>query len=51
MKIDILSIIPELFESPFNHSIMKRAQNKGLLNVTTHNLRKWAVNEYGQVDD
>ncbi|MGZ8544873.1 MAG: tRNA (guanosine(37)-N1)-methyltransferase TrmD, partial [Flavisolibacter sp.] len=30
---------------------MKRAQNKGLLEVHTHNLRQWAVNEYGQVDD
>jgi tRNA (guanine37-N1)-methyltransferase len=33
------------------HSIMKRAQEKGLLTVNVHHLRKWAVNEYGQVDD
>ncbi|MEY3350903.1 MAG: hypothetical protein RIQ50_1014, partial [Bacteroidota bacterium] len=36
---------------PFSHSIMKRAAEKGLLNVTVHHLRKWAVNEYGMVDD
>jgi tRNA (guanine37-N1)-methyltransferase len=33
------------------HSIMKRAQDKKLLEVNIHNLRQWAVNEYGQVDD
>jgi tRNA (guanine37-N1)-methyltransferase len=38
-------------ESPLSHSIIKRAQIKGLLEVHIHNLRKWAVNEYGQVDD
>jgi tRNA (guanine37-N1)-methyltransferase len=51
MKIDIITVLPELLESPFNHSIMKRAQEKGLLVVKTHNLRQWAVNKYGQVDD
>ncbi|HYF33326.1 MAG TPA: tRNA (guanosine(37)-N1)-methyltransferase TrmD [Chitinophagaceae bacterium] len=51
MKIDIISVLPELLESPFSHSIMKRAQEKGLLEVRVHPLRKWAVNEYGQVDD
>jgi tRNA (guanine37-N1)-methyltransferase len=51
MKIDILTVMPELLDSPFNHSIMKRAQDKGLLQVNMHQLRKWAVNEYGQVDD
>jgi tRNA (guanine37-N1)-methyltransferase len=51
MHIDILSLLPELLESPFQHSIMKRAQEKGLLTVEVHQLRKWAVNEYGQVDD
>src|SRR6185436_8029363 len=44
-------VLPELLESPFQHSIMKRAQEKGLLTVQLHQLRKWAVNEYGQVDD
>jgi tRNA (guanine37-N1)-methyltransferase len=51
MKIDILTVLPELLESPLNHSIMKRAQEKKLLTVRTFNLRKWAINEYGQVDD
>ena len=51
MQIQILSVIPELLESPFQHSILKRAQDKGLLKVEVHQLRKWAVNEYGQVDD
>lgn len=51
MRIDIISVLPELLESPFGHSIMKRAQDKGLLEVHTHQLRQWAVNEYGQVDD
>ncbi|MFN4314293.1 MAG: tRNA (guanosine(37)-N1)-methyltransferase TrmD [Chitinophagaceae bacterium] len=51
MRIDILSVLPELLQSPFQHSIMKRAQEKGLLSVHTHALRKWAVNEYGQIDD
>jgi tRNA (guanine37-N1)-methyltransferase len=51
MHIDIISVLPELLESPLQHSIMKRAQEKGLLTVELHHLRKWAVNEYGQVDD
>ncbi|MGH2564974.1 MAG: tRNA (guanosine(37)-N1)-methyltransferase TrmD [Ginsengibacter sp.] len=51
MHIDILTVLPELLESPFQHSIMKRAQEKKLLSVQVHHLRKWAVSEYGQVDD
>jgi tRNA (guanine37-N1)-methyltransferase len=51
MHIDILTVLPELLESPLQHSMMKRAQDKGLLSVQVHHLRKWAVNEYGQVDD
>lgn len=51
MKIDILTVLPELLESPLNHSIMKRAQEKNLLTVRIFNLRKWAINDYGQVDD
>ncbi|GAB2667298.1 tRNA (guanosine(37)-N1)-methyltransferase TrmD [Flavihumibacter cheonanensis] len=51
MRIDIISVVPELLESPLNHSIMKRAQTKGILEVVVHHLRQWAVNEYGQVDD
>ncbi len=51
MHIDIISVLPELLESPLQHSIMKRAQEKGLLSVQVHHLRQWAVNEYGQIDD
>lgn len=51
MNIDILTVLPELLESPFNHSILKRAKEKGLLTIRVHHLRQWAVNEYGQVDD
>src|SRR5215210_7062508 len=51
MRIDVLTVLPELLESPLSHSIMKRAQSKGLLEVHTHNLRQWAVNAQGQVDD
>lgn len=51
MHIDILTVLPELVESPFQHSMMKRAQEKGLLTINVHQLRKWAVNDYGQVDD
>ena len=51
MKIDIITVLPELLESPFSHSILRRAGEKGLLRVNLHNLRRWALNEYGQVDD
>lgn len=51
MIIDIITVSPELLTSPFSHSIMKRAQDKGLLTVRTHNLREWALNKYGQIDD
>jgi len=51
MRVDIITVLPELLESPFAHSIMKRAKEKGLLEVHVHQLRKWAVNKYGQVDD
>jgi tRNA (guanine37-N1)-methyltransferase len=51
MRIDIITVLPDLLESPLSHSIMKRARDKGLLDVQLHNLRNWAVNEYGQVDD
>ena len=51
MNIHIISVVPELLESPFSHSIMKRAAEKGLMNITLHQLRDWAVNAYGMVDD
>ncbi len=51
MNIDIITVVPELLESPFSHSILKRAHEKGLLTVKMHNLRKWAINKHMQVDD
>src|SRR3984885_10951927 len=51
MRIDIITVLPELLESPFNHSIMKRAREKGLLEVHTHNLRDHTPYKQGQVDD
>ncbi len=51
MHIHIISVAPELLDSPFAHSIMKRAKEKGHLNVHMHNLRKWAINKHGQIDD
>lgn len=51
MQIDIITVLPELLESPFQHSIMKRAETKGLLKVNLHQLREYAVNQYGQIDD
>ena len=51
MRIDIITVLPELLESPFNHSIMKRAQAKGLLEVHVHNLRDHTPYRHGQVDD
>ncbi len=51
MNIHIITVVPELLESPFNHSILKRAKEKGILQIQVHNLRKWAINKHGQVDD
>ena len=51
MKIDIITVVPGLLESPFNHSILKRAKEKGLLEVPCINLRDYAINKQGQVDD
>lgn len=51
MKIDIITVLPQLMESFFSHSILKRAQEKGLLQVNLHNLRDYTNYKYGQVDD
>jgi tRNA (guanine37-N1)-methyltransferase len=51
MRIDIISVIPELMESPLSHSILKRARDKGLLEVHCHNLRDFATGKHRQVDD
>jgi len=52
MRIDILTLLPELLDSPLNHSIIKRAKDKGLVDVVVHNLRKWSKDKrHFKVDD
>ncbi|MFN4247318.1 MAG: tRNA (guanosine(37)-N1)-methyltransferase TrmD [Flavipsychrobacter sp.] len=51
MRIDIITVVPDLLVSPFGHSIMKRAQAKGLLDVQVHNLRDYTPYKQAQVDD
>ncbi len=51
MRIDIISVVPELLHSPLQHSIMKRAQDKGLLEVHIHDLRAFGLGKHRQVDD
>lgn len=51
MRIDIITAVPELLQSPFEASILKRAIDKGLVAVHTHNLREYANNKYKQIDD
>ena len=51
MHIDIISCVPSLLESPFSHSILQRAQGKGLVHVLVHDLRDYAVNKQRQIDD
>ncbi|MDO8972037.1 MAG: tRNA (guanosine(37)-N1)-methyltransferase TrmD, partial [Saprospiraceae bacterium] len=51
MRFDIISVLPELLESPLNHSIMQRAKDKGLLEVYLHQLRDFGLGKNRQVDD
>jgi tRNA (guanine37-N1)-methyltransferase len=51
MKIDILTLFPEMFKGPFDESIIKRAKEKGLVKINIHNLRKWAKDKHKTVDD
>jgi tRNA (guanine37-N1)-methyltransferase len=51
MKIDILTLFPEMFVGPFSESILKRAQDKSLVQLNVHNLRDWAENKHKMVDD
>ncbi|WP_026451892.1 tRNA (guanosine(37)-N1)-methyltransferase TrmD [Aequorivita capsosiphonis] len=51
MRIDIITVVPELLQSPFEVSILKRAIEKGIVEVHTHNLRDWSTNAYKQIDD
>jgi tRNA (guanine37-N1)-methyltransferase len=51
MRIDILTVVPELLESPLNHSIVQRAKNKGLVEIHIHDIRDYGKGNYRQVDD
>lgn len=51
MRIDILTILPELLESPFNHSMLKRAKEKGLAEIYVHNIRNYSTDKHKCVDD
>lgn len=51
MRIDIISAVPELLDSPLNHSIVKRARDKGLVELYVHNLREYSTNKHRRVDD
>ncbi|MEL6866297.1 MAG: tRNA (guanosine(37)-N1)-methyltransferase TrmD [Bacteroidota bacterium] len=51
MRIDIIAVIPELLQSPLQHSIMQRAQDKGLLEVVVHDLKSFGLGKHRQIDD
>ena len=51
MKIDILTLFPKMFSGPFDYSILRRAQDKLLVEIEIHNLRDWATDKYKSVDD
>ena len=51
MRIDIISAVPELLDSPLNYSIVKRAKNKGLVEIHVHNLRDYTTDKHRRVDD
>ncbi|WP_305295106.1 tRNA (guanosine(37)-N1)-methyltransferase TrmD [Paramuribaculum intestinale] len=51
MRIDLLTVLPEIFESPLGCSIIKRARNKGLVDIHVHNLRDYTTDRHRKVDD
>lgn len=51
MRIDIITCVPDLLKGPFDHSILKRAKDKGIAEVAVHNLRDYATNKHSNVDD
>ncbi len=51
MTFDIITLFPEMFRGTFDESIIKRARDKKLVKINLHNLRKWAIDERGSVDD
>ncbi|HDS85471.1 MAG TPA: tRNA (guanosine(37)-N1)-methyltransferase TrmD [Phycisphaerales bacterium] len=51
MRIDVLTLFPEMFESPLSHSILKRAQQQGIVEIVLSNIREFAADAYRKVDD
>jgi len=51
MRIDILTVLPELLDSPLNHSIIKRAKNNSVVEIVVHNIRDYSLNKHKNVDD
>lgn len=51
MRIDILTVVPNLLDSPFSHSILKRAREKGLIEIQVHNIRDFSTTRHKSVDD
>jgi tRNA (guanine37-N1)-methyltransferase len=51
MRFDILTVLPELLESPLNHSIIKRSKEKGLAEIHIHNIRDYSLDKHRRVDD
>jgi tRNA (guanine37-N1)-methyltransferase len=51
MRIDIITVLPQMFDGPLNNSIVQRAQDKGLVDLKIHNLRDYATDKYKSVDD
>jgi tRNA (guanine37-N1)-methyltransferase len=51
MRIDIITVQPALLEGPLNHSMIQRAKDKGFVDISVINLREYALNRYGQIDD
>jgi len=51
IRIDILTVVPELLDSPFAHSIIQRAKAKGIVELTVHNIRDYALGKHRRVDD
>lgn len=51
MRIDILTVLPEILESPFNHSIIKRGKDKGLAEIHIHNIREFSTDKHNKTDD
>lgn len=51
MRIDLITVLPQLVRSPLDHSILQRSQDKGLVEVHVHDLRDWGIGGYRQIDD